>query len=109
MSGEIERLGPYRLITRGDELPVFAFTTTDEITQWDVFAVSRGLREHGWQVPAYTFPQNRTDLAVLRVVCRHGFSRDLGDLFMRDLREVTHALMADVEKAGNSGPTSFHH
>ncbi len=109
LSGEIEQLGPYRLITRGDELPVFAFTTTDAITEWDVFAVSRGLREHGWQVPAYTFPQNRTDLAVLRVVCRHGFSRDLGDLFLRDLRTVTEALIQDVEKAGNSGPTSFHH
>lgn len=106
---EIEDLGPYRLITRGDELPVFAFTTTDEITEWDVFAVSRGLREHGWQVPAYNFPKDRTDLAVLRVVCRHGFSRDLGDLFMRDLRAVTHALVTDVQKAGNSGPASFHH
>lgn len=109
LAGEIEKLGPFRLITRGDELPVFAFTTADDVTQWDVFAVSRGLREHGWQVPAYTFPQDRTDLAVLRIVCRHGFSRDLADLFLRDLQQVTSTLEKDVAKAGNSGPTSFHH
>lgn len=36
----------------------------------EVFAVSRHLREHGWQFPAYTFPENRTGLAVLRVSVR---------------------------------------
>jgi glutamate decarboxylase len=109
LAQQIEHLGPYRLITRGDHLPVFAFSTTDDVTDWDVFAVSRGLREHGWQVPAYTFPAERTDLAVLRIVCRHGFSRDLADLFLRDLTQVTDTLLADVEKAGRSGPASFHH
>jgi glutamate decarboxylase len=109
LAAQIEQLGPYRLITRGDELPVFAFTTADDVTDWDVFAVSRGLRERGWQVPAYTFPENRADLAVLRVVCRNGFSRDLADLFMRDLTQATETLQADVDKAGRSGPPSFHH
>ena len=79
------------------------------VTDWDVFAVSRGLRERGWQVPAYTFPANRSDLAVLRVVCRHGFSRDLADLFLHDLTQVTHALQTDVDKFGRSGSPSFHH
>ncbi len=109
LAQQIEQLGPYRLITRGDELPVFAFTTTDDITEWDVFAVSRGLREHGWQVPAYTFPADRTDLAVLRVVCRHGFSHDLAELFLRDLTEVTTTLVTDVDQVGRSGSASFHH
>ena len=79
------------------------------MTEWDVFAVSRGLREHGWQVPAYTFPDDRADLAVLRIVCRHGFSADLAELFLRDLTSVTTTLQSDVEKAGSSGPQSFHH
>ena len=106
---EIEAMGEYRLISRGAELPVFAFTTADGITEWDVFAVSRGLREHGWQVPAYTFPENRTDLAVLRVVCRHGFSRDLAELFLRDLRDVTQTLVSDADKVGRTGRSGFHH
>jgi glutamate decarboxylase len=109
LAQQIEKIGPYRLITRGDQLPVFAFTTNDDVTEWDVFAVSRGLREHGWQVPAYTFPADRSDLAVLRVVCRHGFSRDLADLLLRDLTQVTNSLLTDVAKAGSSGPASFHH
>ena len=98
-----ERIGDlpeFRLITKGDELPVFAFTTSDAVTGWDVFAVSRRLRERGWQVPAYTFPENREDLAVLRVVCRNGFSLDLADLFFKDLLaavDVAQSIEAGVE------------
>ncbi len=109
LAQHISGMGPYKLITKGDELPVFAFTTKDDVTDWDVFAVSRGLREHGWQVPAYTFPENREDLAVLRVVCRNGFSSDLAALFARDLAAVTDQLMNNTQSEGRSGPASFHH
>ncbi|GAB2475747.1 PLP-dependent aminotransferase family protein [Jatrophihabitans fulvus] len=109
LAGEVEAMGPFRLITRGDQLPVFAFTTADDVTDWDVYAVSRGLREHGWQVPAYAFCENRQDLNVLRVVCRNGFSRDLADLFLDDLRTVVGTLQNDSGAAGRSGPASFHH
>ena len=55
LARQVVDIGPHCLVTRGDELPVFAFTTRPEITEWDVFAVSRGLREHGWQVPPTPF------------------------------------------------------
>src|SRR5215218_3575414 len=56
MSGAIEQMGDFRLLTRGDELPVFAFTTVDAFERLIVFEVSTHLRERGWQVSAYTFP-----------------------------------------------------
>ena len=107
LADEIGALGVFRLLTRGDQLPVLAFTTADGVAGWDVFAVSRQLRERGWQVPAYTFPEHREDLAVLRVVCRNGFSRDLADLFLQDLRSA----VADLQQgsAAPSGPSGFHH
>ncbi|KUJ64952.1 hypothetical protein ACZ90_53265 [Streptomyces albus subsp. albus] len=67
-------------------MPVFAFTTKDDVHAYDVFDVSRRLRERGWLVPAYTFPANRQDLSVLRVVCRNGFSSDLAELLIEDLK-----------------------
>jgi len=109
LASEIGSMPEYRLISHGDQLPVFAFTTSDEVSGWDVFAVSRGLREHGWQVPAYTFPADRQDLAVLRVVCRHGFSRDLAELFLRDVITVTRELAREQSAASRSGPSGFHH
>ncbi|WP_217569204.1 glutamate decarboxylase [Streptomyces sp. GbtcB7] len=111
LAERIEALEDFRLLTRGDELPVFAFTTAPHVTAYDVFDVSRRMRESGWLVPAYTFPANREDLSVLRVVCRNGFSVDLADLFIEDLsrlvpqlRRLPHPLTQDKEAA-----TGFHH
>lgn len=111
LAERIEALEDFRLLTRGDELPVFAFTTAPHVTSYDVFDVSRRMRESGWLVPAYTFPANREDLSVLRVVCRNGFSVDLADLFIEDLsrlvpqlRKLPHPLTQDKEAA-----TGFHH
>ena len=86
LSGLIAGLGPFELITKGDELPVFAFKLRDDIDNFTVFDVSAALRERGWQVPAYTFPKNREDLAALRVVVRRGFTHDLADLLLSDIK-----------------------
>ncbi len=75
----------------------------------DVFAVSRRLRERGWQVPAYTFPEHREDLAVLRVVCRNGFSLDLADLFFKDLLAAVDDLNTEAGATSMSGPAGFSH
>jgi glutamate decarboxylase len=109
LSGEIEQTRHFRLISRGDQLPVFAFTTADSVTGWDVFAVSAKLRERGWQVPAYTFPAHREDLAVLRIVCRNGFSHDLAELFLVNLRAAVLELDATDAATPISGPSGFRH
>jgi len=94
IASDIASIGPYRLITDGSELPVLAFTTAPEVANYTVFDVSARLREFGWLVPAYTFPENRTDLSVLRVVVRAGMTHDMADLFLADLRKQTAALEA---------------
>ncbi|MFB9302066.1 glutamate decarboxylase [Kibdelosporangium philippinense] len=106
LAGQIAELGPFRLLTRGDQLPVFAFTVADG-QPFSVFDVSNGLRARGWQVPAYTFPANRTDLAVLRIVVRNGFSLDLADALLTDLKQMLPAL-STLEHA-RQGPVSFAH
>jgi glutamate decarboxylase len=90
----VAEMGPYRLITDGSELPVFAFTVAPGVTNYTVFDVSARLREQGWLVPAYTFPENRQDMAVLRVVVRAGMSHDMADLFLAGLRKQTASLQA---------------
>ncbi|MGW4486014.1 glutamate decarboxylase [Amycolatopsis sp. NPDC004368] len=110
LSDAIADLGPFRLLTRGDQLPVFAFTTKPDITGYDVFDVSRRLRERGWLVPAYTFPENRTDLAVLRVVVRNGFTHDLADLLLDDLRRTLPELARQTQPQHDAATsTAFHH
>ncbi|WP_370457877.1 glutamate decarboxylase [Actinoplanes sp. OR16] len=110
LSAKIEDLGPFELITRGDELPVFAFKLRDDITNYTVFDVSEALRARGWQVPAYTFPANRTDIAALRIVVRRGFTHDLADLLLDDLRR--HLATLEKQPAPTHDAASaagFHH
>ncbi|HWG60386.1 MAG TPA: glutamate decarboxylase [Streptosporangiaceae bacterium] len=94
MSGQISKMGPFELLSDGSDLPVFAFKLADSQTGYSVFDLSERLRERGWLVPAYTFPANLTDTAVLRVVVRNGFSKELADLFLADLRRHSRALGA---------------
>ncbi|MFF9284786.1 glutamate decarboxylase [Streptomyces griseosporeus] len=111
VADRVAALGDFRLLTRGDELPVFAFTTAEDVTAYDVFDVSRRLRERGWLVPAYTFPANREDLSVLRVVCRNGFSADLADLFVEDLTRLLPELRRQPGPLtrDRAAATGFHH
>jgi glutamate decarboxylase len=88
LSGQIAELGPFELLTNGDELPVFAFKLRDDISNYTVFDVSNGIRENGWLVPAYTFPKNREDLAALRVVVKRGFTHDMADQLIIDLKKL---------------------
>jgi glutamate decarboxylase len=106
----LEKMPEFDVITDGSDLPVVCFSINAGVTKYDVYDVSRKLRERGWLVPAYTMPPNREDLAVLRVVVRNGFSHDMADLFLRDL--VTAVEWLD----GLSGPmpheeqpSGFHH
>jgi len=87
LSGEIAGLGPFELISDGSAIPVFAFKARDGLP-YSVYDVSDKLRESGWQVPAYTMPEGAEDVAVLRVVVREGFSRDLADSLLKSLREA---------------------
>ena len=92
IAAEIAEIGPYRLISDAADLPVFAFALKPEVTNYTVFDVSDRLRERGWLVPAYTFPANREDLSVLRIVIRAGMSPEMGDLLVRALRSHTESL-----------------
>src|SRR6201996_7468721 len=88
----VSKMGPYRLISNGSDLPVFAFALKPEVKNYTVFDVSERLREHGWLVPAYTFPENRQDLSVLRVVVRAGMHLEMADKLLDAMAIKTRML-----------------
>jgi glutamate decarboxylase len=92
LSATIAKMGPYELLSDGSELPVFAFTLKDTVKNYTVYDVSDRLRQHGWLVPAYSFPENLQDLSVLRIVVRAGMSHDMADMLLNDLRQQTDYL-----------------
>jgi glutamate decarboxylase len=108
-AARVAELGPFRLLTHGDELPVFAFTLADDVTNFNVFDVSAGLRERGWQVPAYTFPADRQDLAAMRVVVRNGTGREIADLLLDDLDHLLPRLARQTAPMRGVEEASFDH
>jgi len=99
LSGEIAGMGPFELLSDGSAIPVFAFSVK-EGTPFSVYDLSDRLRQKGWQVPAYTMPEGAEDVAVLRVVVREGFSRDLATMLLDDVR----AAMEHLQKFPPTGP-----
>jgi glutamate decarboxylase len=108
-AANIAKLGPFELLTDGSELPVFAFKLRDDIKNYTVFEVSDRLRESGWLLPAYTFPDNRTDIAALRVVIRNGCTHDLADMLLTDLHKYVKELEVQPAPLNRTRKRNFHH
>jgi len=91
LSGEIAELGPFELITRGDDIPVFCWKMSDayaKTSSFSLYDLADRLRQRGWLVPAYPMPKNREDLVVQRVVVKEDFSRDMAERLLEDIRSA---------------------
>jgi glutamate decarboxylase len=88
----------FELISDGSAIPVVSFRLKGD-PGYTEFDVSHALRAYGWQVPAYTMPENATDIAVLRVVVREGFSMDLA----RALRDDTVTALTQLDELKPAG------
>lgn len=104
----VDALAPFELLSRAEHIPVFAFKLREGVTNYTVYDVSRTLREHGWLVPAYHFPPELENLHVLRIVVRNGFSRDLGELLLRHLRDAVAELERQAAPRAKVD-ANFHH
>lgn len=91
LTERIEQLERFDILSRPDALPLVCFRLRDE-DRYTVFDLSDKLRERGWVVPAYTMAPNAEHIAVLRVVVREGFSRDMAEMLLADLRRSCEQL-----------------
>jgi glutamate decarboxylase len=108
LSGEIAQLGPFELLSDGSAIPVFAFKMRDG-QPYSVYDLSDRLRQKGWQVPAYTMPEGAEDVAVLRVVVREGFSRDLAGELLDAIRDDVAFFDKNPPAHPKAPATSFAH
>lgn len=108
LSGHIEKMGKFKLISRGDTIPVFAFALKDS-SRYSVFDISDKLREYGWQVPAYSMPPKVEELAVLRIVVREGFSRDLADMLLDHLKKAVAYFESEAGHKAEAPRPQFSH
>ena len=87
---KVRKLGPFELFFDGSSkkgIPAISWVIRDGADPgYSLFDLSDRLRVRGWQVAAYTMPPNIQDTVVMRVLVRHGFSRDMADMLLEDIR-----------------------
>jgi glutamate decarboxylase len=88
-AGQLEKAltagGRFELLNDARYLPVVVVRPTGKDGGVDVFELSERLRERGWIVPAYTLPPNAESVAVLRMVVKENFSRDMAEMLGADI------------------------
>jgi glutamate decarboxylase len=107
LAAQIAACGPFDVLSDGSGIPAFAFRLRDP-TDYTVFDISEALRVRGWIVPAYRMPPDLEDMAVLRMVVRNGFSREMAGLLLDDLQRVITRL-DQKRRAPEEMRTAFHH
>jgi len=108
LARKLGEIGPFELLSGGQDLPVLAWTLKGA-PNWSLYDLADRLRDRGWQVPAYRMPANRQDLIVQRIVVRNGFTNDLADMLLRDIRRHLDWFATQPGLKPASDGAGFHH
>ena len=115
LAREIGKLGPFEVIYPADMatgIPALCWKVKEGVDSgFSLYDFADRLRSRGWQVPAYSLPANCQDLAIQRILVRHGVSRDLGSLLIEDMKRALeyfarHPVQTSLTSDEASG---FHH
>jgi len=93
LSQQLAASGKFKMMNEAQMLPIVALTLKDTIQNYTVFDISRKLRERGWIVPAYTMPPHAEETAIILVVVRDNFSRDMADILYKDMLQACDYLV----------------
>jgi glutamate decarboxylase len=115
LAQEIAALGPFDVLYNGDMasgIPALCWTLKPGTNPgFTLFDLADRLRVYGWQVPAYTLPENCQSQTIQRILVRNGVSRDLATLLMRDIRNALEHLTKHPAQTSLEATTAtgFHH
>lgn len=109
VSKKIAALGPFEIIYDGvGGIPALSWSLKEGDHGFTLYDLSDRLRSRGWQVAAYSMPANREDLVIMRILVRHGVSRDLGQILITDIQRCLDFFEQNpVTKSLASG--GYHH
>ena len=97
LHSEIGKMAPFKNYSQDIVNPLFIWYMKEDYAKnakWTLYDLQDKLKQSGWMVPAYTMPKDIEDSVVMRIVVRQGFSRDMADMLLGDIR----AAITDFEK-----------
>lgn len=93
--GEIAKFPQFRNYAEEVVNPLFIWHLKEEYdknAKWTLYDLQDKLKQYGWMVPAYTLPASLEDIVVMRVVIKQGFTRDMADMMLADMRSSVEEL-----------------
>jgi glutamate decarboxylase len=103
MADKLLKTGKFEIINKDVVFPLITVKLKNSV--FTVYDLSDKLREKGWIVPAYTLPKNAEDIAVLRMVIKENFGRDMVECFLEDVNEACRHLESEEEKVKKEDPS----
>lgn len=105
--------GPFEIIHDGDPrrgITAASWRMRGE-QPFNLYDLSDRLRARGWLIAAYPLPADRDHEVIMRAVVRHGFSHDMADLLLADLRRCLDHFTAHppVTSLNRQEAGSFNH
>ena len=95
--GEIAKFPQFHNYAKEVVNPLFIWHLDEEYdksAKWTLYDLQDKLKQSGWMIPAYTLPKSLEDIVVMRVVVKQGFTRDMADMMLADMR----AAVAELEQ-----------
>jgi glutamate decarboxylase len=106
LSEQLAATDRFEMLNKSQMLPIVALKLKDT-TNFSVYDLSAKLRERGWIISAYTLPPQADDIAIMRIVVREHFSRDLAEILLADIKKAIVAL-DKIKPQGANDPEADH-
>ncbi|MFO1037256.1 MAG: glutamate decarboxylase [Geminicoccaceae bacterium] len=89
VAAEIKKFGIFEVFYDGsDGIPGCSWRLKDGVDPgWTLYDLADRLRTRGWLVPAYAMPKDIEDIVIQRILCKHGFTKDLASLLLDDMKK----------------------
>ncbi len=107
ISDEIKKLKIFDIISDGKNgIPAVSWRIKQNAkVDFNLYDLADRLRTNGWLSPAYSMPKNAEKIIVMRVLVKHGFSKDLANLYIKDLKSALdffekHPVKKSFDKGG---------
>lgn len=90
LATELTKLGMFEMLSDGtNAIPAVTWRVKKGANMnCTLYDLADRLRTDGWLSPAYSLPSHADNVVVMRVLVKHGFSRDLADLYIVDMKRA---------------------
>ena len=110
---ELEAFNLFEFLFDGDPkkgIPAIAWRLKPGVkVNYTLYDVADRLRTRGWQVPAYSLPENAEHIVVQRILAKQGMTVDLAELLIADFKRSIEFLEKNGTNFSTDDTQSFNH